>query len=237
MRRQVQKGITKIWATITLFTLELVIMFAVFFSALFIFLFFARMIFWDKKDAFDFSVFQLFARYISPVNSNIMQGITFFGSHYFLVAANILLVAYFLFIKKHKWYSIKIPVISLSSLLIMVLLKQIFNRQRPDTPLLDAAMGLSFPSGHAMISLSFYGLIIYLIYRNAWNKWVKGILISLLTLFIFLIGVSRVYLRVHYASDVIAGFCIGIMWLFISLFILNKMERISKKEIDRLVEK
>jgi membrane-associated phospholipid phosphatase len=236
MIRYVKKGIKKFWAALMLLSLELVVVFAVFFSALFLFILLARMIFWNNKYEFDISVFAFFSKYVSAPNSDLMQFVTFLGSHYFLVAANILLVAYFLFLKKHKWYAIKIPVISLSSLLIMLLLKQIFNRQRPDTPLLEAAMGLSFPSGHAMMSLSFYGLLIYISYISIQVKWVKWIMISVLGLLILSIGLSRIYLRVHYASDVIAGFCIGIMWLFISVIILNKMERVGKKEIDVLVE-
>ena len=73
--------------------------------------------------------------------------------------------------------------------------------------------GYSFPSGHAMISTAFYGLIIYLIYKNA-NKH-KKIYIALLTILIFLIAVSRVYLGAHYATDVIAGIIFAIIYLII----------------------
>ena len=165
-----------------------------------------------------------------------MDFFTFLGTHYFLIPANLLLALYFL-IKKERWYSIKVPVISLSSLLLMFALKQFFHRDRPLLPLIHPAKGMSFPSGHALMSMTFYGLLIYLVWKNIDNNAGKWSLTACLILLIFFIGLSRIYLRVHYPTDVIAGFCLGIIWLLVSLSILNKIERISQKEINLLVEK
>ena len=165
-----------------------------------------------------------------------MQVFTFLGTHAFLIPANLALAAYFLFIKRHRWYSIKVPVVALSSLLLMVLLKFTFHRNRPLSPLLDAAKGYSFPSGHALMSITFYGLIIFLVWQNVKRPWLKWTLTILLVLLINFIGVSRVYLRVHYASDVLAGFCVGLMWLLLSLWILKKMEIYSSKKVDPVVQ-
>jgi undecaprenyl-diphosphatase len=87
------------------------------------------------------------------------------------------------------------------------------------------------------MSSTFYGLLIYLVWRNIQNKTVKWLITILLLLIIFFIGLSRIYLRVHYPTDVMAGFCLGVIWLILSISILNRMERISKKEIDLVVEK
>lgn len=95
-----------------------------------------------------------------------MQAFSFLGAHTFLIPANLTLIAWFLFIKKHRWYSIKVPVIAFSSLLLMFCLKFIFQRNRPLTPLLAEAKGYSFPSGHALMSLTFYGLIIFLVWQK-----------------------------------------------------------------------
>ena len=165
-----------------------------------------------------------------------MQFFTFLGTHLFLIPANLMLIAYFLFIKKHKWYSIKIPAIALSSLGLMFLLKHIFYRQRPDVPLLFEAKGLSFPSGHALMSITFYGLIIYMIFKNIKSPSLKWTLISLLILLIIIIGFSRIYLRVHYASDVIAGYCVGFLWLVFAVWLLNKIEYQSKRKFNKMVE-
>ena len=73
-----------------------------------------------------------------------------------------------------------------------------------------------------MVSLSFYGFLIYLIYKNIQNKYIKWILILLLGLFIFIVGTSRIYLGVHYTSDVLGGFLISISYLVIYISASNK---------------
>ena len=113
----------------------------------------------------------------------------------------------------------------LSSTAMMFLLKAFFSRARPLVPLLRPALGYSFPSGHSFMSFAFYGLLIYLAYKYLETVWLKWIIIIALGSLTLLIGFSRIYLRVHYASDVLAGFSIGIIWLSFSLWILRKMEK------------
>lgn len=226
----VRKGIKKFWATLTLLSVELLAVITIFFIALYAFVRIARMVFLTKNSRFDTKAFAFLGQQVNEVNTGIMQAFSFLGTHFFLIPANLLLIAYFL-LKKHRWYSIKFPVIALGSLLLMFLLKMLFGRQRPLTPLLHEARGLSFPSGHAMMSFSFYGLLIIIVYNSTIPAVAKWLIITLLGTSIILIGVSRVYLRVHYASDVVAGFTLGLMWLILSLVILNKIENISKKEI------
>ena len=160
-----------------------------------------------------------------------MQGFTFLGTHTFLIPANLLLTAWFLFIKKRRWYSIKVPAVALSSLLLMFILKLIFHRDRPLSPLLQVAKGFSFPSGHALMSVTFYGLLILIVWQNIQQAWLRWILSVFLVLLIMAIGLSRVYLRVHYASDVLAGFAVGLVWLLFSLWFLSKVEKYGKKNI------
>ena len=165
-----------------------------------------------------------------------MQFITFLGTHTFLIPANLVLIGYFLFIRRHRWYSIKVVAISLSSTAMMFLLKFIFSRARPLEPLLQPALGYSFPSGHSFVSFAFYGLLIFLSYKYLETPVLKWLIIISLSLLILLIGVSRIYLRVHYASDVLAGFSIGIIWLVFSLWVLNRMESYSRRKLQPVVE-
>jgi undecaprenyl-diphosphatase len=153
-----------------------------------------------------------------------MQFITFLGKHQFLIPANLIVLFYFLLIRHHSWLSVQVAAISLSSLLLMLVLKKLFRRKRPLEPLLHAVRGLSFPSGHAIMSVSFFGLLIYIINNTVADSSVVTVLTVLLVILIFLIGFSRIYLRVHYASDVLSGFIIGTAWLLISLTILGKLE-------------
>jgi membrane-associated phospholipid phosphatase len=236
MIRHVSRGVKKVYARITLLSIEMLVVLAAFFTAVAAFVFVARMVFIKKKDKFDTEIFDYLRQHVSNKNTDVMEFFTFLGTHYFLIPANLFLAAFFL-MKKERWYSIKIPVISLSSLLLMFMLKQFFHRDRPLVPLLQAAKGLSFPSGHALMSATFYGTLIYLVWKNIKNEPAKYALIICLLLLIFLIGLSRIYLRVHYPTDVIAGFCLGIIWLVLSLSILNKMERLSQKELNLVVEK
>lgn len=105
--------------------------------------------------------------------------------------------------------------------------KQFFARPRPiDNRIIDE-MGYSFPSGHAMTSIVFYGFLIYLIYKYCQNEKLKHYLIIGLVLLIFLIGLSRVYLGVHYTSDVLAGFLLGYAILVIFINFLEKYRLLS----------
>ncbi|MEG1990419.1 MAG: phosphatase PAP2 family protein [Clostridia bacterium] len=99
------------------------------------------------------------------------------------------------------------------------ILKIIFTRQRPINLMLVKEAGYSFPSGHAMTSIAFYGLLIYFSNKYMKNKYIKNIIKFVLTLLIILIGFSRLYLGVHYPSDVIAGFILG--YIYLKLFILS----------------
>src|SRR5687768_7574392 len=187
MLKSVKHSIKEFFAGLTLLSVEIVILLIMFVGAFLAFIFIAQMIFKDNKTDFDQQAFAFLAGLVNDINTTVMQVFTFLGTHTFLIPANLTLVAYFLFIKKHKWYSINIPVVALSSLVLMFTLKNIFRRNRPLTPLLEEARGYSFPSGHALISFTFYGLLIYLVWHNIKNTWFKWLLIIALTLLIFII--------------------------------------------------
>jgi len=161
---------------------------------------------------------------VNEINNKIMLFITFLGKHQFLIPANLILIFYFLLVKKQTWFYIRVITIAISSLVLMLLLKQLFQRKRPLSPLLKAAKGLSFPSGHAIMAVTFYGLLIYVLQHSVTIDWPKWLVTVLVTVLIIMIGFSRIYLRVHYASDVAAGFLIGLLWLLISLAVLKWLE-------------
>ena len=102
------------------------------------------------------------------------------------------------------------------------LLKRILQRPRPTEFRIIEETGYSFPSGHSMVSMAFYGYLIYLIYRYVKNKYVKWIAIAFLSVLICSIGVSRIYLGVHYTSDVLGGFLVSISYLILFISTVNK---------------
>jgi len=236
MVRVVRERVSKFWAALALLSVEMLVVLVVFVGSLIAFLLIIRRIFKFGNEKLDFRVFDALQPYVTPTNNKIMLAITFLGRHEFLIPANLMLIAYFLFIRKHRWYSIKVPAIALSSLALMFVLKNLFGRHRPLIPLLEEARGLSFPSGHALMSVTFYGLLIYITWHSITDKRLKWALIISLLILIQLIGFSRIYLRVHYTTDVIAGFATGFLWLVISLWVLKQFEKYSKRKIIPVME-
>jgi membrane-associated phospholipid phosphatase len=231
MYRQLKTTWKKFWASLALLSVNVIIILVLFFVALIVFVWVAKYVFLEHKTAFDDAAFTVLSGWVSNVNTEVMEGFTFLGKYQFLVPAHLLLTAWFLFIRKHTWYTIKVPVVGLSSGLMMLGLKDLFDRPRPLTPLLEPVAGLSFPSGHALCSMTFFGLLIYFTWKHMKNKYWKVIISVLLLMLVFMIGLSRVYLRVHHASDVIAGFAMGIIWLVISLRILKVIEDHTKRKV------
>ena len=114
--------------------------------------------------------------------------------------------------------------------LLNVLLKNILQRPRPTEYRIIDESGYSFPSGHSMASMAFYGFLIYLIYKNIENKKIKYIAISMLSILIVAIGISRIYLGVHYTSDVIAGFLVSIFYLILYTSIISTFLKPREEE-------
>lgn len=155
---------------------------------------------------------------ISDFATPIAKFITNFGGAIFIIA---LMITLFILIKDKK--------IGLSIFLNLViattlnqLLKRILQRPRPTEYRIIEETGYSFPSGHSMVSMAFYGYLIYLIYKYVENKYIKWTLIVLLSILICFIGISRIYLGVHYTSDVLGGFLASISYLVIYISAVNK---------------
>ena len=155
---------------------------------------------------------------ISDFATPIAKFITNFGGAIFLIA---LMFTLFLLIKdKRIGLSIFLNLAIVTTL--NQLLKRILQRPRPTEYRIIEETGYSFPSGHSMISMAFYGYLIYLIYKHVKNKYIKWTLIALISILICSIGVSRIYLGVHYTSDVLGGFLISISYLVIYISAVNK---------------
>lgn len=149
----------------------------------------------------------LISDFVTPIAKNI----THLGGAIFLITLSLIL----LLIIKNKKIGILIWLNLGISVLLNQALKFIIQRPRPTEFRIINENGYSFPSGHSMVSAAFYGFLIYLIYKNVKNKYLKWSLITLLSLVILTIGISRIYLGVHYTSDVIAGFLISVSYLII----------------------
>lgn len=145
--------------------------------------------------------------------------ITWFGSAICLIILAILLLVFF----KNKIIGELITVNLVFITILNQVLKVIIQRPRPIEYRIINETGYSFPSGHSMVSMAFYGFLIYLIYKNIKSKYLKISLISILILLIVMIGISRIYLGVHYTSDVCAGFLVAMSYLIIYINFANKL--------------
>ena len=206
-------------------SLRLLVVIGVFLAALAVFVFIAGEIVLEKENSLDVAAFQKLARITNPGTTSVMTFITFFGSSYFLFPAYILTILFFLLLKKNKKLSLDVTAVGVTSTLILFSLKAIFHRHRPLDPLVQNVNGFSFPSGHSFSSFTFFGLLIYILWNTTMNATLRWVLSILFFLFAAVIAFSRVYLHVHYASDVIAGFCLCLVWLAISFWALQKLKR------------
>ena len=122
----------------------------------------------------------------------------------------------------HNSYGVCIMINVFLTVILNLILKNIFMRDRPNNLRLIIESGYSFPSGHSMASISLYGYLMYLAHKKINNKLLKTFIYLILGNLILLVGISRIYLGVHYASDVIAGFLISTAILLFFIKITDK---------------
>ena len=171
----------------------------------------AYLVMMDKTTFFDRFIYNVVTISKNDVLTFFYKFITFFASEVMII---LVCLMFFLLFKNKKFGML----VSANAILIFILnvgLKLIFMRERPFELMIITEDGYSFPSGHAMASLGFYGFIIYLIWNMKCKKKFKVLTTVLLSFLIILIGISRIYLGVHYASDVLAGYLVSVAYLIV----------------------
>jgi undecaprenyl-diphosphatase len=180
-----------------------------------LFVWLAQTVVIEKRDLFDTLAFNYFRQWISPAHTTIALVVTRGGSDAFLISIY-LLVLYFLLKNKYKRQAIQLVIVVSASFLWGTLLKQFFHRPRPLPPHLDYVISYSFPSGHTLGTFTLCGILAYITSKTKWPFITKLTAIVALFLYACLIGISRIYLHVHYLSDVLAGASFALFWLAIS---------------------
>ena len=213
-------------------TIDMLLVSFLFIVAFVVFGYVAHEIVGEQDNVFDEKVFSFFNEHTTAGLVSLMHVLTFFGNQYFIFPAYILLVG-FLFIKHRRTDAINIIIVAVTSTALMFALKEFYHRHRPELPLFKAATNFSFPSGHALSSFILCSVIVYLVWRSNILKTWKWICSALLFLFAISIGISRIVLRYHYASDVLAGFYLGVVWAFLALWLERKLTpRIVEQQLD-----
>lgn len=188
-------------------------------AAVFVFVIILINVLNGKIQNFDVAIYNAIISLKTDILTFIVKIITMFGDKEILI----LIVILSLIFVKNKKIGCSIAGNLASVGLINHILKELIKRERPPLEVrMVEETSFSFPSGHSMASFAFYGLIIYFICKYFKNKKIKKIFCIALGSLIFLIGISRIYLGVHYASDVIAGFAFSTIYLITYITIIKK---------------
>lgn len=179
-----------------------------------VFVRFADAVMDERLNDFDQRIINWILSTVSPQLTIIMKFFTTLGS--IIVLFPLLVFSGGLMIwQKKRWEALFMVIALGGGILFNLLLKWIFQRERPTSHRLIEESGYSFPSGHSMASFILYGMIGMLCFMFLRSGAPKAIIAIVTVVNVVLIGVSRVYLGVHYPSDVLAGFAAGGVWLTI----------------------
>ena len=198
----------------------------IFITLALIFLKLAEDVFEKEIFGFDGMIYNFLVNHRNIQLNFIFEAITYLGSAYVIVPVLILSIIFI----KGKENKITIPINTTIALALNQIMKNIFERPRPDNMRLMDASGYSFPSGHAMVSTAFYGYLIYIAYKNIKNVKLRNCICIALSIMIFVIDISRVYIGVHYASDVIGGTTFSIAYLII---FINTIKLINYRKQEK----
>lgn len=171
-----------------------------------------------KKDVYlDSYIYTNISKYISDDLTLVISNLTHLAS-----AIVVLVVTLFSFIFfKNKKYGIFLLLDLILITIFQYVLKFIFVRPRPININIIEASGYSFPSGHSLTAMAFYGFIIYLVHISKLSKLSKIIYTILFSIIILVVGLSRIYLGVHFFTDVLGAFCFSISFLIIYINIIK----------------
>lgn len=152
-------------------------------------------------------------------------GITELGSTVFVLGLG-LCVGIFLVFRRQIPYAVGLAVSVFGAGGTALLLKELIRRARPDVTLQAyAETGFSFPSGHATLAAAFYGFLIYLVWRMMPASRRRTAVVAVLTVLIALIAFSRLYLGVHYLTDVIGGLLLGGLFVWIGILVVKRIAK------------
>ena len=182
----------------------------------------------DTGILFDIKVMEYIHSNPAPIGIYTMKIISYLGSGKFILYLSILILA--LMLKRHNTSGIKLLFLStLGSYILNEGLKHIFIRTRPLEYFLVNQGGYSYPSGHSMVSLTFYTTMTYVLLKNIRDTKIEKFIWIINTLTILLIGFSRIYLGVHWPTDVLAGYAVGFCFYNVSKTLIEKHGAVHHK--------
>lgn len=198
----------------------MIIFIGLIFSLLFLyfFAFIAMGIYGKETFIFDQVIYEWITQFATPSFTKGVVLLTELGSGKFMIPLGIAFALYLFLKLQMKRESLLLLIAMAGSALLNEGLKLFFQRRRPELDHLVEAGGYSFPSGHAMNSFVFYGMVGFILWRIIKGVYPRILSLLLCILLPFAIGLSRIYLGVHFPTDVIAGFAAGGFWLMTCIF-------------------
>jgi len=164
-------------------------------------------------------------QFASPTVTATMRGISFIGSTLFLSTASIGMFSWFMsrHWRRDAWL---FGLTMIGAGILNTTLKLTFRRPRP-VPFFNllAPESYSFPSGHSLASFCFFGALATILSARINNRKIHLTVWTVAAVIVFLIGLSRIYLGVHYTTDVIAGFTAALIWVSVVRFVENRITR------------
>lgn len=190
-----------------------------------LFIIFAWLVLTDRLSSFDLLIIETIQGLESLLLTKAMLLITKTGEGLLLIMITLAIMIVLFAVLRHRRELELLVFVSLTSACLNQLLKIIIVRPRPTLNRLIEVGGYSFPSGHSMAAFSLYGTVTYLLWKHIPNRAGRIVLLTLIGCFIVLIGLSRVYLGVHYPTDVLAGYLASASWLLLSISLYERWIR------------
>ena len=184
----------------------------------------------DHIRQFDYSIIQYVQGFISEPITNLIVKITFLGSSIGIAIITVVFSMILVLFRKYflgiyLFMSVVIGYVGLNTVL-----KHIFQRERPSFLRLVEEHGFSFPSGHSMGSMVLFGGLLFILFKLSKSAFVRVIGAIAASTIILIIGLTRVYLGVHYPTDIVGGYAAALVWLTISIIIFNQVEKRTQKQ-------
>ncbi len=190
-------------------------------------------------EGYDQRITEFVISFREPWLTKTFQFITDMGDQTgYIIIGGLSTIALYLYFKSWR-FSIQTLIVLIIAALSNIALKNVINRARPEAEHLVSVETLSYPSGHAMSAMAFYGFLVYVCYKMRINKWLKSLFMFIFIFLILAIGISRIYLGVHFPSDIAGGYIAGFIWVIFSIILFHvidlwrrKLKRKRKSEVE-----
>lgn len=169
-------------------------------------------------ESFDLSILQAVQEIRHPYITPVIKFFTFIGNTQIVIILSVILMFILYRFFKHRKELFLFSVVLIGTGILNSLLKAFFERERPTLDAMITESGFSFPSGHSMSALSLYGILTFLLWKHIPKTKNRVILLCVAATFILVIGFSRIYLGVHFPSDVIGAYLFSCFWLFFNIW-------------------